>query len=305
MEPITVKELESHIRYLSNDLLEGRAVGTKGIEMAARYQEDYFKTMGLEPAFGPSFRQIFPLKGSKPDPQASLEFVASGVAITPVPWDEFVIRTERDDAPAEAAGDLVYCGFLVQAPERNWDDIKGMDLTGKVLLVEINEPGNYPGGVFDGEDMTYYGRWTYKFEKAAELGAAGVLIIHNTKGAAYGWDVLRNPWPSENFFLPEKNRPLFFQGWVTGASKTNPAVKSAWSRAKWQASAPDQEKPATIARRTPIVSSAARISAACRAGEASSRPPNRPLQPWPGRSGATTRKPAFTSWSPRGTIMSA
>ncbi len=227
MEPITVKEIESHIRYLSSDLLEGRAVGTKGIEMAARYHEDYFKTMGLEPAFGAEYKQTFPLKGSKPGPQASLEFVAPAVAITPVPWDEFVIRTERADAPAEAAGDLVYCGYLVQAPERNWDDIKGMDLSGKVLLVEINEPGNRPGGVFDGEDMTYYGRWPYKFEKAEELGAAGVLIIHDTKGAAYGWDVLRASWGNESFFLPDRDPRLLFEGWVSGetADKILSAVK--------------------------------------------------------------------------------
>ena len=227
MEPITLKEIDSHIRYLSSDLLEGRAVGTKGIEMAARYQEDYFKTMGLEPAFGTSYRQTFPLKGSKPDPAASLEFTGPGVAITPVPWDEFVVRTEREDAPAEAAGDLVYCGFLVQAPERNWDDIKGMDLSGKVLLVEVNEPGNRPGGVFDGEDMTYYGRWPYKFEKAEELGAAGVLIIHETKGAAYGWDVLRASWGNESFFLPDRNPRLLFEGWVSGetADKLLSAVR--------------------------------------------------------------------------------
>jgi Zn-dependent M28 family amino/carboxypeptidase len=227
MESITVKEIDSHIRYLSSDLLEGRAVGTKGIEMAASYQEDYFKTMGLEPAFGTSYRQTFPLKGSKPGPEASLEFTGPGVAITPVPWDEFVVRTEREDAPAEAAGDLVYCGFLVQAPERNWDDIKGLDLTGKVLLVEVNEPGNRPGGVFDGEDMTYYGRWPYKFEKADELGAAGVLIIHETKGAAYGWDVLRASWGNESFFLPDRDPRLLFEGWVSGetADKLLSAVK--------------------------------------------------------------------------------
>jgi Zn-dependent M28 family amino/carboxypeptidase len=146
--------------------------------------------------------------------------------MTPVPWDEFVIRTEREDVPAEAVGDLVYCGYLVQAPERNWDDIKGLDLTGKVLLVEINEPGNRPGGVFDGEDMTYYGRWPYKFEKAAELGAAGVLIIHETKGAAYGWDVLR-AWGNESFFLPDRNPRLLFEGWINGetADKLLSAVK--------------------------------------------------------------------------------
>jgi Zn-dependent M28 family amino/carboxypeptidase len=216
MEPVTTDELMSHIRYLSSDQLEGRAVGTKGIELAARYQEDYFRTMGLEPAFGTSFRQTFPLKGSRPDPKASFEVSGTNVALAPALWDEFVVRTEREDAPAEASGELVYCGYLVQAPERSWDDIKGVDLTGKVLLVEINEPGNRPGGVFDGEDMTYYGRWPYKYEKAEALGASGVLIIHDTKGAAYGWDVLRASWGNESFFLPDREPRLLFEGWTTG-----------------------------------------------------------------------------------------
>jgi Zn-dependent M28 family amino/carboxypeptidase len=216
MEPVTVDEIAAHIRYLSSDQMEGRAVGTKGIEMAARYHEDYFRTMGLEPAFGTSYRQTFLLKGSRPDPQASLEVSGPAVAIVPALWDEFVVRTEREDAPSAVSGEIVYCGYLVQAPERSWDDVKGVDLTGKVLLVEVNEPGNHPGGVFDGEDMTYYGRWPYKYEKATELGAAGVLIIHDTKGAAYGWDVLRASWGNESFFLPDRNPRLLFEGWTSG-----------------------------------------------------------------------------------------
>jgi Zn-dependent M28 family amino/carboxypeptidase len=216
VEPVTVQEIETHIRNLSSDQFEGRAVGSRGIELAARYHEDYFRTFGLEPAFNGSYRQTFPVRGVKSDPQASMEISSPAVTLAPGLYDDFLVNSEREDSPAEATGELVYCGYLIQAPERNWDDIKGTDLKGKVLLVEINEPGNRPGGIFDGEDMTYYGRWTYKFEKAAELGAAGVFIIHNTKGAAYGWDVLRNPWGTENFFLPEKRPPLFFQGWVTG-----------------------------------------------------------------------------------------
>jgi len=216
VEPIDAEEIAAHIRYLSDDLLEGRAVGTQGIEMAARYHEDYFRAMGLEPAFAASYRQTFPLCGSWPDPEASLEIAGPGAVLAPALGDEFVVRTEREDAPAEASGELVYCGFLVQAPERDWDDIKGADLAGKVLLVEINEPGNRPGGPFDGEDMTYYGRWVYKFEKAGALGAAGVLIVHDTKGAAYGWDVLRASWGSENFFLPDRRSRLLFEGWIRG-----------------------------------------------------------------------------------------
>jgi len=219
LEPVTMEEVESHIRHLSGDDLEGRGLGSRGIELAARYQEDYFRTFGLEPPFeGDSYRQVLALRGVKPDLSASLEFTSASARILPALHDDFIIDTERDDIPMEASGDLVYCGYLVQAPERGWDDIKGADLAGKVLLVEINEPGNRPGGVFDGEDMTYYGRWIYKFEKAAELGAAGVLIIHNTKGAAYGWDVLCNSWDHETFFLVDKNPRLLFQGWVSGGT---------------------------------------------------------------------------------------
>jgi len=217
-EPVTVDEIAAHIRYLSDDLLEGRAVGTKGIEMAASYHEDYFRTMGLEPAFGTDYLQTFPLKGSTPDPLATLEIGGPAVALAPVLGEEFVVRTAREDAPAAASGELVYCGYLVQAPERSWDDIKGVDLAGKVLLVEVNEPGNRPGGAFEGEDMTYYGRWPYKYEKAEELGAAGVLIIHDTKGAAYGWDVLRASWGNESFFLPDRTPRLLFEGWVHGGT---------------------------------------------------------------------------------------
>lgn len=216
VEPVTAAEIEAHIRYLSDDLLEGRAVGTEGIEMAARYHEDYFKAMGLEPAFAGSYRQAFPLRGSRPDPEARLGISGPGVALAPALGDEFVVRTEREDAPAAASGELVYAGFLIQAPERGWDDVKGADLAGKVLLVEVNEPGNRPGGIFDGEDMTYHGRWTCKYEKAAELGAAGILIIHDAKGASYGWDVLRASWSNESFFLPDREPRLLFEGWIHG-----------------------------------------------------------------------------------------
>ena len=241
VEPVTTEEIAAHIRYLSDDLLEGRAVGTKGIEMAALYHEDYFRAMGLEPAFGTSYRQTFPLKGSSPDPQATLEIGGPAVALAPALGDEFVVRTEREDAPAEAAGELVYCGYLIQAPERAWDDIKGADLAGKVLLVEVNEPGNRPGGVFDGEDMTYYGRWPYKYEKAGELGAAGVLIIHDTQGAAYGWDVLRASWGNESFFLPDRTPRLLFEGWVHGgmADKILAAAKLDRKSLREKAETPD------------------------------------------------------------------
>ena len=224
--PVTPQEIDAHIRFLSDDLLEGRAVGSRGIALAALYQENYFRGLGLEPMFGGSYRQAFDLKGCTPDPSAACDIIGpQGKPILPAPLarihEDFVLKSQREDCPQSVEGEMIYCGYLIQAPERNWDDFKGLDVKGKVLLCEINEPGNVPGGIFDGEDMTYYGRWTYKFEKAAELGAAGVLIIHNAKGAAYGWEVVRNGWSRESFFLSDLPQTLFFQGWISGPAADN------------------------------------------------------------------------------------
>ena len=216
IKPITPQEIEAHIRFLSDDLLEGRAVGSRGLALAALYQENFFRSLGLEPLFGGSFRQAFDLEGSLPDSRANIEIFGGKEPIQLQVFEDFVVSSFRKDCPEGVEGELVYCGYLIQAPEREWDDIKGADVKGKVLLVEVNEPGNYPGGIFDGEDMTYYGRWIYKFEKAAELGATGVFIIHDTKGAGYGWDVVRSSWSGERFFLPDKKQRLFFQGWLDG-----------------------------------------------------------------------------------------
>ena len=149
--PITANEIEAHIRFLSDDLLEGRLTGTRGVEIAALYQEQYFRLLGLEPAFDGSYRQPFEVKGCLPAIPPSLTIKAGGRTLTLEPGKDFVMRTYREDIPQSIAADLVYVGFGVQAPERDWDDLKGMDVKGKVLLVEINEPGNGPGGLFDGE----------------------------------------------------------------------------------------------------------------------------------------------------------
>ncbi|MHB8056032.1 MAG: M28 family peptidase [Candidatus Aminicenantales bacterium] len=235
--PITPAEIEAHIRFLSDDLLEGRAVGGRGIGIAALYQEACFRAFGLEPAFAGSFRQTFELRGCTPDPKPSLTFTENGETVSLRPSEDFVMHTFREDAPARVSAELVYAGYGIQAPERGWDDLKGMDVAGKILLVEINEPGNFPGGIFDGEAMTYYGRWVYKYEKAEELGAAGCLIIHNTKGAAYGWDVVRNGWSGEEFFLPDKPHPLFFRGWISGEAADRIIKASGRDRAALRAAA--------------------------------------------------------------------
>ena len=232
MVPVTEQEIASHIRFLSDDILEGRSVGSPGIGIAERYQEDLFRTFGLEPLFPTGFQQAFDLRETKPDPGAALEIVSGRTKISPVLFEEFVVNSEREDCPPAVSGEMVYCGYLIQAPEREWDDIKGADLKGKVILCEVNEPGNAPGGIFDGEDMTYYGRWTYKFEKAAELGAAGVFIIHNDKGAAYGWHVVRTGWSKESYFLPDRNPSLMFQGWLSGSAADAVFAAAKLDRAK-------------------------------------------------------------------------
>jgi len=214
-DPVTPGEIEAHIRFLSDDLLEGRGMGSRGLALAALYQESIFRGLGLEPAFGESYRQPLTLIGTNPDQNTNLEIFSGDRTLSLGYLNDFVVTSERRDNPEGVEGELIYGGYLIQAPERTWDDIKDVDLRGKVLLIEVNEPGNIPGGIFDGEDMTYYGRWTYKLEKASELGAAGALIIHNTSGAGYGWGAIRNTWALESFYLPEKDNRLFFQGWIS------------------------------------------------------------------------------------------
>jgi hypothetical protein len=128
LNPITPAEIEGHIVFLSDDLLEGRAVGSQGLELAALYHESIFRSLGLEPAFGDSFRQPLVLHGSKPDRDASLEFFSDLIHIESDIFDEFMVRSQRQDCPEGVEGELVYCGYLIQAPERDWDDIKGAEV---------------------------------------------------------------------------------------------------------------------------------------------------------------------------------
>lgn len=215
--PITAAEVEGHLRFLADDLLEGRGMGSRGLELAALYHEATFRALGFEPAFDDSYRQPFTLRGSTPDREPTLALPTEGEPVTFTPWEQFVLGTHRDDVEPQLEGELVYAGHLIDAPEHDWDDLGEADLRGKILLVEINEPGNEEGGIFEGTAMTYYGRWTYKFEKASELGALGVLIIHTLSGATYDWSVVRNSWSKEDVFVPGQHLGVGFYGWVTEA----------------------------------------------------------------------------------------
>ena len=224
--PVDQAALEADIRFLADDSLAGRALGSPGLDAAAGYHEKIFRELGMVPFSGEGFYQQFSLVGSLPSPDSAIVIASSPAAqrTTSAPselslrWqDDMVVVTHRRDVPALVEAEAVYAGHFVDAPELEWDDVKGTDLAGKVLIVEINEPDNRPGGMFEGTAMTWYGRWGYKFEHAARLGAAGVLIIHDDVGAGYGWPVVRNGWSREELFAAgASTEKLAFLGWVTG-----------------------------------------------------------------------------------------
>ena len=218
---VTLEELALDIQTLSGDDFKGRGLGSEGLKKAVAWHETTFQELGLEPFFGDSYRQPFTLTAATPDPKASLAVtVPPGKAAQLERLEEFVTISWNPEASVVEAP-VVYAGHLIVASDRGWDDVKGMDLKGRILLVDVNEPGNRKGGIFDGPNMTWYGRWAYKFEEAARQGAAGILLIHNDKRAGYGWNVVRTGWTTEGFYWNDRpETSLGFMGWISqGAAK--------------------------------------------------------------------------------------
>ncbi len=220
VKAISAERLMEDIRVLSSDKFEGRGPGSNGEKLTLEYLEGQFRQMGLQPGNpdGTYFQKV-PLVGITPDPNMKLTLSARGRTLNPKFRDDYVAWTKRVVESASIDADMVFVGYGVQAPEFDWDDFKGTDVKGKVIVVLVNDPPLEDTKVFGGPAMTYYGRWTYKFEKAAELGAAGCFIIHQTDRAGYGWEVVRNSWSGESFDLaaPEKNmHRSAIEGWITG-----------------------------------------------------------------------------------------
>jgi Zn-dependent M28 family amino/carboxypeptidase len=227
LQSLSGDRLLAHIKVLSSDQFEGRGPGSNGEQLTIGYLQDQFRTLGLEPGNPDgTYLQNVPLVGITPDPHMQLTFNGHGRSFAPKFEKDFVAWTKRVADRSSVDADVVFVGYGVQAPEFQWDDFKGLDVRGKVLVVLVNDPpvpdpqnpAQLDANVFGGKAMTYYGRWTYKFEKAAALGAAGCLIIHDTDRAGYPWEVVRNSWSAEQFDLstPDKNvGRLAVEGWIS------------------------------------------------------------------------------------------
>jgi Zn-dependent M28 family amino/carboxypeptidase len=221
---ITEAEIDAHIRFLSSDLLEGRAPATRGGRLTSEYIASQLRAAGVEPAGenGGYFQRV-PIDVVGADP-ATIRVAAGGKASGALRYPQEVVvwpgsATERSAANAE----IVFVGYGAAAPEFRWDDFKGMDLKGKILMVLVNDPPAPQGepNLFGGRAMTYYGRWTYKFEEAERRGAAGMLIVHTTEQAGYGWNTVVGSWAKEQRMLPRPATgpaPLGFRGWITDSA---------------------------------------------------------------------------------------
>ena len=226
LEAITPDGLLAHIKILASDEFEGRAPGTKGEELSVKYISDQFKKIGLKPGNPDgTYTQEVPLAGIKSEPQMS--FITGDKTIDLKYPDDFVASSARLQPEIKIdKSDVVFVGYGVVAPEYSWDDYKDVDVHGKTLLMLIGDPpvadskdpSKLDEKIFKGKAMTYYGRWTYKYEIAAQKGAAAAIIVHETQPAAYPWQVVRSSWGKENFELdnPNKNTDaVSASSWIT------------------------------------------------------------------------------------------
>jgi len=214
LPPVNTRAIDAHLKFLADDLLEGRAPATRGGRLAAKYVAAAFQALGLEPAGpGGSYFQPAALVGMTPQP--TLAWGKGTDTATPRYRDDFVAWAERPEEHIAVDGDVVFVGYGIRAPEWQWDDYKGVPLRGKVLLMLVNDPGLQDSTIFNGKALTYYGRWTYKLEEAARQGAQGALLVHTTESATYPWEVVRGSWSVEQFMLDQvRTQSLAFAGWV-------------------------------------------------------------------------------------------
>jgi len=202
-QKIDAERIRAQVRFLSHDLLEGRGTGQRGGDLAAEYIATQFSLYGLKPAGdNGTYLQKVPMVGVTPTPETTFSLVPSnGSARELKPLTDYVAYDETQRPDSTVNTEIVFVGYGVEAPEYKWDDYKGVDVKGKVLLMLVNEPTSDDPNFFKGRALTYYGRWMYKYEQAARKGAVGAILIHKTDMASYPWEVVRNSNSGEKSFL--------------------------------------------------------------------------------------------------------
>jgi len=219
---ITGDDFAEHVKVLSSDAFEGRGPGTPGEDKSVEYIKAQMQRIGLEPGNHGQWFQTVPMVETTASDDTELHIDVAGKPHVLKLGDDMVVGTRTGQPHVSIKdSDLVFVGYGVDAPEQHWNDYAGIDVKGKTVVMLVNDPGFHVGDdtLFEGKRMTYYGRWTYKYEEAARKGAAAALIIHDTPGASYDWNVVRNSWTGAQYDLPAADDPdprLPAQGWITG-----------------------------------------------------------------------------------------
>ncbi|MDG1875622.1 MAG: M28 family peptidase [Mariniblastus sp.] len=219
---ITEDSLRGDIRFLADDLLEGRGPGTRGDQLAQAYITSQFQMIGLEPAAADgAWVQPVPLVGVTTQPPKTLAFKVGENLVEFNNFDDYIVTSGQANSESKIEdAEVLFVGYGMQAPEYDWDDFKDVDVKGKVLIIMNNDPADDPNK-FAGRTRLYYGRWDYKYAKAAEMGAVGALIIHTTPSAGYPYQVVQTSWTGEQMALggPQSGR-LPMEGWLTNEAGT-------------------------------------------------------------------------------------
>jgi len=204
----------AHLSFLSDDLLEGRGTGQRGGDLAVRYLETQAAIIGLQPLKDGTYRQGVKIVGSKALPDSTVSFTAGGKTFSPEVGKGIVYGASNGQQKVAFDAPVVFVGYGIRAPEEQWDDFKGIDVKGKLLVMMVNDPQPTAAepNRFAGKSLTYYGRWVYKYEEALRQGAAGVLLIHTTESASYPWSVPANGFSHERFNLAGAGNA--FEGWL-------------------------------------------------------------------------------------------
>jgi Zn-dependent M28 family amino/carboxypeptidase len=221
IDSITAEDLKKQISIIASDDFQGRAPSTTGEKKTIEYLAEQFKLLGLKPANNGSFFQEVSLMKLTADKSMTLDIMGKKSKITLKYPDDFIGSTpQASDSIKIDNSEVVFVGYGINSPEYNWNDYAGLDVKGKTVLMLVNDPGYATSdtNLFNGKSMTYYGRWTYKYEEAAREGARAAIIIHETGAAGYPWAVVQNSWSGAQFYLEDNDlskSDLKFKAWIT------------------------------------------------------------------------------------------